>query len=113
MLADSRFDPVTEMGESIDGLEIDHRSLQPLGESLEELLADHGFVNVILPHPDHMFEICYVFVNIASLHFESKDVSSGKILAHVILECFGEVVDDCGPDPFICVPSSEGDMFSN
>ena len=113
MLADGRFNPVAEMGESIDGFEIDHRPLKSLGKSLEELLTDHSFIYVIFPHPDYMFEVRHIFVNIASLHFEGKDVSSGKVLAHVVLECFGEVVDNRGPDPFVCVPSSEGNVFSN
>ena len=113
MLADGRFNPVAEMGESIDGFEIDHRSLKPLGKSLEELLTDHGFVYVIFPHSDYMFEVRHISVDIASLHFEGKDVSSGKVFAHVILERFGEVVDNRGPDPFICFPSSKGDVFGN
>ena len=113
MLADGRFDPVAEMGESIDGFEIDHRSLKSLWKSLEELLTDHGLVYVVFPHSDYVFEVHHIFVNIASLHFESKDVSSSKVLAHVILECFGEVVDNHGPDPFVCVPSSKGNVFGN
>ena len=60
-----------------------------------------------------MFEIGNVFVNITSLHFEGEDIPSGKVFAHVILEGFGEVVDNRGPDPFICVPSSEGDVFGD
>ena len=113
MLADGRFDPVAKMGESIDGFEIDHRSLKPLGKSLEELLTDHGFVYVVFPHSDHMLEVCNVFVDVASLHFEGEDVPLCKIFAHVILECFGEVVDHRGPDPFICVSSPKGNMFGD
>ena len=107
MLADGCFDPVAEMGESIDGFKIDHRSLEALGKSLEELLTDHGFIYVVFFHSDYMFEVHHILVDIASFHFEGKDVSSGKVLAHVILECFGEVVDYRGPNPFVCVPSSE------
>ena len=113
MLADGRFDPVAEMSESIDGFEIDHRSLKPFGKPLEELLTDHGFIDVVFPHSDYVFEVCHIFVNIASLHFEGEDVSSGKVLAHVILERFSKVVDDHGPDPFVRVSSSEGDVFSD
>ena len=113
MLADGRFDPVAEMSESIDGFEIDHRSLKSFGKSLEELLTDHGFVYVVLPHPDYVFEIRHIFVNIASLHFEGEDISSCEVLAHMILERLGEVVDNRGPDPLICFSSSEGDVFSN
>ena len=91
VLADGCFYPVTEMGESIDGFEIDHRSLESLGKSLEELLTDHGFIYVVFPHSDYMFEVSDIFVNIASLHFEGEDVSSGKVLAHMILERFGKV----------------------
>ena len=96
MLADGCFYPVAKMGESVDGFEIDHRSLESLGKSLEELLTDHGFVYVVFSHSDHMFEICDVFVDIASFHFEGKDVASCKILAHVILECLSKVVDNRG-----------------
>ena len=113
VLADGCFYPVAKMGESIDGFEIDHRSLESVGKSLEEFLTDHGFVYVVLPHLDYMFEICDVFVNIASLHFEGEDVSSCEIFAHVILECFGEVIDHRGPDPFVCISSPKGDMFGN
>ena len=58
-----------------------------------------------------MFEVCHIFVDIASLHFEGEDVPSGEVFAPVILECFGEIVDNRGPNPFICVPSSVGDML--
>ena len=47
VLADGCFYPVAEMGEPIDGFEIDHRSLKSLGKSLEELLANHGFIYVV------------------------------------------------------------------
>ena len=67
MLVDGRFDPVAKMGESINGFEIDHRSLKPLGKSLEKLLTDHGFIYVVFPHSDYMFEVRHIFVNIASL----------------------------------------------
>ena len=60
-----------------------------------------------------MFEVRHVFVNVAALHFEGEDIPPSKVLAHVVLEGFGEVIDNRGPDPFICVSSSEGDMFSN
>ena len=113
MLADSRFDPVAEMSESIDGLEIDHRSLKPFGKPLEELLTDHGFVDVVFPHSDYVFEIRHIFVNIAPLHFEGEDISSGEVFAHMVLECFGKVVDNRSPDPFICISSSKGDMLCN
>ena len=111
--ASQRFPPVTKMGESIDGFEVDHGSLESLQESLEKLLTDHGFVYVILSHSDHMFEVCDVFVDITSFHFEGKDVPSCKVLAHVVLECFGKVVDNRGPDPFVCVSSPKGYVFGN
>ena len=111
MLADGCFDPVAEMGESVDGFEIDHQPLKALGKSLEELLTDHGFVYVVFSHSDYMFEVRHIFVDVPSFHFEGENVSSGKILAHMILECFGEVIDDRSPDPFVCVSSSESNMF--
>ena len=113
MLADGCFYPVAKVGESIDGFEIDHGSLQSVGKSLEKLLTDHGFVYVVLPHSDYMFEIRHIFVNVTLFHFEGEDVPSGKVLAHVILECFGEVVDNRRPDPFIGVSSPKGYMFGN
>ena len=113
MLADGCFNPVAEMGESIDGLEIDHGSLKPLGKSLEELLTDHGLVYIVFSHADYVFEVRHIFVNVASLYFEGKDVPSGEVFAHVILECFGEVVDNRGPNPFVRFPSSEGDVFGD
>ena len=113
MLADRRFDPVAEMGKSIDGFEIDHQSLQSFGKSLEKLLTDHDFIDVIFSHSDYMFEVCHIFVNVASFHFEGKDVPSCKVLAHVILERFGKVVDNRGPDPFIRIPSSKGNVFGD
>ena len=113
MLVDGCFYPVAEMGESIDGFKIDHGSLESLGKSLEELLTDHGFIYVVLPHSDHMFEVCYVFVDIASFHFEGENIPSCKIFAHVVLECFGEVVDNHSPDPFVCVSSPKGYMFGD
>ena len=48
-----------------------------------------------------MFKVCNIFVDVASFHFEGEDVSSHQIFAHMILERFGEVIDDCGPDPFV------------
>ena len=113
VLVDGCFYPVAEMGKSIDGFKIDHRSLESLGKSLEELLTNHGFVYVVFSHLDYMFEVGDIFVNIASLHFEGEDVPSCEIFAHVILECFGEVIDHRGPDPFICVSSPKGYMFGN
>ena len=113
MLADGCFDPVAEMGESIDGFKIDHGSLESLGKSLEELLTDHSFIYVVFPHSDYMFEVSNIFVDITSLHFEGEDIASCKVFAHVVLECFGEVVDNRGPDPFIRVPSSKGNMFGD
>ena len=113
MLADSRFDPIGETSKSIDRFKIDHRSLKSFGEPLEELLADHGFVDIVFPHSDYVFEVGHIFVNIASLHFEGENVSSGEVLAHVILECFGKVIDNHGPDPFICFSSSEGNVLSD
>ena len=113
MLADGCFYPVTEMGESINGFEVDHRSLEPLGKSLEELLANHGFIYVVFSHSDHMFKVCDVFVDVAPLHFEGKDIPSCEIFAHVVLECFGEVIDDHSPDPFVCVSSPKCHMFGN
>ena len=60
-----------------------------------------------------MFEIGDIFVNIASLHFEGEDIPSCKVFAHMILECFGKVIDYHGPDPFICVSSPKGYVFGN
>ena len=113
MLVDGCFYPVTKMGESSDGFEIDHRSLESIGKSLEELLANHGFVYVVFPHSDYVFKVRDVFINIASFHFEGEDVPPCKILAHVVLECFGKVVDDRHPDPFICVSSPKGYVFGD
>ena len=113
VLADGCFYPVAEMGESIDRFKVDHRSLESLGKSLEELLTDHSFVYVAFPHPDYMFEVRNVFVDVASFHFEGKDVPPGKVFAHMILECFGEVIDDRGPNPFICVSAPKCHMFSD
>ena len=113
MLADGSFYPVAKMGEPIDGFEVDHRSLESLGKSLEELLTDHGFIYVVFPHSDHMFEVCDVFVNITSLHFEGKDIPPSEIFTHVVLECFGEVVDNRGPDPFVRISAPKCHMFGN
>ena len=113
VLTDGGFYPVAEMGESINGFEIDHRSLKSVGKSLEEFLTDHGFVYIVFPHSDYVFEIRHILVNVASFHFEGEDVPSGKVFTHVVLECFSEVVDNHGPDPFICISSSEGDVFSD
>ena len=113
MLADCCFHPVGKMGESIDGFEVDHGSLESLGKSLEKLLADHGFVYVIFSHLDHMFEVCDVFVDVTSFHLEGKDISSCKIFTHVILECLGEVIDNCGPDPFVCISAPKCHVFSD
>ena len=113
VLADSCFYPVTKMGKSIDGFEVDHGSLESLGKSLEELLTDHGFVYVVFPHLDYMFEVHNVFVDVASFHFEGEDVSSGKVFAHMILEYFSEVIDNRGPNPFVCVSAPKCHMFSD
>ena len=113
MLADGCFYPVTKMGESIDRFKIDHRSLESLGKSLEELLTDHGFIYVVFPHSDHMFEVCDVFVDVASLHLEGEDIPSCKIFAHVVLECFGKVINNRGSDPFVCVSSPKCHVFGN
>ena len=88
VLADGCFHPVAEMGKSIDGFEIDHRSLESLGKSLEELLTDHGFIYIVFPHSDDMFEIGDVFVNITSLHFEGEDVPSCEVFAQYDLGMF-------------------------
>ena len=113
MLADSCFYPITKMGESVDRFKVDHRSLESLGKSLEELLADHGFVYVVFSHSDHMFEVGNVFVDVASFHFEGENIPSCKVFAHVILEGFGEVIDNRGPDPFVCISSPKCHMFGN
>ena len=113
MLADGCFHPVTEMGKSIDGFEIDHGPLESLGKSLEELLTNHGFVYIVFSHSDHMFEICYVFVDITSFHFEGEDIASCEILAHMILECFSKVIDNRGSDPFVSILSSKCHMLSD
>ena len=113
MLADGCFHPVTEMGESIDGFEVDHGPLESLGKSLEELLTDHGLVYVVFSHSDHMFEVCDVFVDVALFHFEGEDVPSCKIFTHVILECLSEVIDNHGPDPFVCISAAKRHMFGN
>ena len=55
-----------------------------------------------------MYLLCF-----ASFHFEGEDIPSCKIFAHVVLECFSEVIDDCGPDPFICKSAPKSQMFSN
>ena len=101
------------MGESIDGFEVDHGSLESLGKSLEKLLADHGFVYVIFSHLDHMFKVCNVFVDVTSFHLEGKDISSCKIFTHVILERLGKVIDNCGPDPFVCISAPKCHVFSD
>ena len=113
VLADCCFYPVTEMGESIDGFEIDHGSLESLGKSLEELLTDHGFVYVVLPHSDYVFEICHILVDIASFHLKGEDVSSCEVFAHMILEHFSKIVNNGCPDPFISVSAPKGHMFGN
>ena len=113
MLADSCFYPVTKMGESIDGFEIDHRPLKSLGKSLEELLTDHSFINIVFSHADYMFEVCNVFVDVASFHFEGKDIPPSEIFTHVVLECFGEVVDNRGPDPFVHISAPKCHMFGD
>ena len=113
MLVDGCFHPVTEMGESIDGFKVNHGPLESLGKSLEELLTDHGFIYIVFSHSDHMFEICHIFVDITSLHFEDEDIASCKIFTHVILECLGKVIDNRGPDPFICISASQCHMFGN
>ena len=112
-LADCCFYPVTKMGELINGFKVDHRSLESLGKSLEELLADHGFVDVIFSHSDHMFEICDIFVNVASFHLEGKNIPSCKIFTHVILECLGKVIDNHGPNPFVHISAPKCHVFSN
>ena len=113
MLMNCCFNPIAEMGELINRFKVDHRPLESLGKSLEELLTDHGFIYVVFSHPDHMFEICNVFIKIALFHFEGEDIPSCKIFAHVVLECFSKVVDDCGPDPFICISAPKSQMFGN
>ena len=113
MLVDCCLHPITKMGKPIDGFKIDHGSLESLGESLEELLADHGFVYVVFPHLDYVFEICHILVDITSFHFESEDVSSCEVFAHVILERFSEIINNGSPDPFISVSAPKCHMFGN
>ena len=113
MLVDCSFHPVAEVGEPIDGFKVDHGSLESLGKSLEELLADHCFVYVVFSHSDHMFEVCDILIDIALFHFEGKDVSSCKVFTHVILEHLSKIIDDCGPDPFISISSSKCQVFGN
>ena len=113
MLVDGCFYPVAKMGESIDRFKVDHGPLESLRKSLEELLANHGFVYVVFSHSDYMFEVRDIFVDVASFHFEGKDISSGQIFTHVVLECFGEVVDNHGPDPFVCISSPKCHMFGD
>ena len=113
MLADGCFHPVTEVGELINGFKVDHGPLEALRKSLEELLTNHGLVNIVFSHLDHMFEICHIFVDITSLHLKGEDVAPCKVFAHVILECFGKVIDDRGPDPFVCLSSSKCHMFGD
>ena len=60
-----------------------------------------------------MFEVGDVFVNVSSFHFEGENIPSRKIFAHMILECFGEVIDNRGPDPFIGVSSPKSYMFGD
>ena len=72
---------------------------------MEELLTDHCLIYIVFSHSHNMFEVCDIPIKIALFHLEGKDIPSCKILAHVILEHFGKVIDNCGPDPFICVSS--------
>ena len=113
VLADGCFHPITKVGESVNGFEIDHRSLESLGKSLEELLTDHGFIYIVFSHLDHMFEVCHVFVDVTSFHFEGENVAPCKIFTHVVLEGFGKVIDNHGPDPFICISASKCHVFGN
>ena len=60
-----------------------------------------------------MLEVSNVFVNVASFHSEGEDIPPCKVFAHVILECFSEVIDNRGPDPFIGFSSPKCHMLGN
>ena len=113
MLAYCCFHPIAKMGEPIDGFKVNHGSLETLRKSLEELLADHGFVYVVLSQLDYMFEVCDVFVNITLFHFKSKDISSCEVFAHVILECFHKIIDNGSPDPFVSISTPKCQVFGD